>query len=553
MIPIKLAILWHQHQPHYRSGARMVLPWVRLHATKDYLEMAQHLEHHPTMHATINFVPSLIKQIDEYGEGIEDDLLHIARKTTSALLPQEIECLLVECFHSNYNRMIARSERYKELFEKKNRGEEFSAGDLRDLIVHHALAWTGEFAREEEPFASLLRKERNYSEEEKELLLAAKEKLIDRILPLHRELMKKGQIEISTTPYYHPILPLLCDTDSAREAVPDMQLPDKRFSSIGDAYEQVRRAKEIYEERFGTKATGMWPAEGSISNAALHVLLDEDIAWAASDETVLLNSLNHEMSGKDDRSAGDLEKYFPRKYVANGKEIILFFRDHGLSDKIGFEYANWDAKDAANNFAQGCINIRAQILDRFGEEILKQACISIILDGENCWETYFENGKYFLQELYTLLTSTPEIESVTFSKAIEEIGKERIRSLTHITAGSWINANFNIWIGHPEKNLAWDLLADAREALDKFEPKTAETQHQYEAAHTSLLKAEGSDWFWWYGGDNASAQKHIFDVLFRTHVIDVYIHLRLPVPSELHESIGDGQITSQGGAMHRAE
>lgn len=515
--------------------------------------MVQHLEHHPDMHATINFVPSLIKQIDEYGEGIEDDLLHIARKPTSALLPKEKECLLVECFLSNYNRMISRSERYKELFEMNDRGEEFSVQDLRDLIVHHALAWTGEFAREEEPFASLVRKERNYSEEEKELLLTAKERLIDRILPLHRELMEKNQIEISTTPYYHPILPLLCDTDSAREAVPDMQLPDKRFSSVGDAYEQVRRAKEIYQERFGTQVTGMWPAEGSISNVALQILLDEDISWAASDETVLFNSLNHENSEKDDRSAGDLEKYFPRKYIANEREIVLFFRDHGLSDKIGFEYAKWDAKDAARDFAQECKNIRAKILDRFGEDVLKQACISIILDGENCWETYFENGKYFLHELYTVLTSTPEIESVTFSKAIEEIGKERIRPLTHITAGSWINGNFNIWIGHPEKNLAWDLLADAREALNTFEPKTAETQHQYEAAHTSLLKAEGSDWFWWYGEDNASAQKHIFDVVFRTHVIDVYIHLRLPVPPELHESIGDGQITSHGGAMHKAE
>jgi alpha-amylase/alpha-mannosidase (GH57 family) len=297
----------------------------------------------------------------------------------------------------------------------------------------------------------------------------------------------------------------------------------------------------------------MWPAEGSISNAALHVLLDENISWAASDETVLLNSLNHENSEKDDRSAGDLEKYFPRKYIANEKEIILFFRDHGLSDKIGFEYASWDARDAALDFAQQCKNIRAQLLERFGEEILKQACISIILDGENCWENYYENGKYFLDEFYTALTSTPEIESVTFSDAIEEIGKDKIRALTHITAGSWINANFNIWIGNSEKNRAWELLTDAREALDKFEPQGAETQQHYEAAHTSLLKAEGSDWMWWFGDDNASAQKRIFDQLFRAHLIEVYLHLRLPVPKELHVPIGGGRWTDRGGTMHRAE
>jgi alpha-amylase/alpha-mannosidase (GH57 family) len=205
------------------------------------------------------------------------------------------------------------------------------------------------------------------------------------------------------------------------------------------------------------------------------------------------------------------------------------------------------------DFAQQCKNVRTLILDHFGEDALKQACISIILDGENCWENFYENGKYFLHEFYSAMTSTPEIESVTFSKAIEEIGKDKIRELTHITAGSWINANFNIWIGNPEKNRAWELLADARESLNNFEPQGAESQQYYEAAHTSLLKAEGSDWFWWYGEDNASAQKHIFDVLFRSHVIEVYIHLRLPVPPELHQSIGDGHTTYQGGAMQRAE
>jgi alpha-amylase/alpha-mannosidase (GH57 family) len=529
----------------------MVLPWVRLHATKDYLEMAQHLEKHPKMRATINLVPILIKQIEGYQDGMEDDLLHIARKETSALLPKEREYLLTECFHTNYNRMIARSERYKELFEKKNRSEEFATDDLRDLIVHHALAWTGEFAREEEPFASLLKKERNYSEEEKMYLLSEKEKLIDCILPLHGSLRESGQIEVSTTPYYHPILPLICDTDSAHEAMPDSTLPQKRFSGVNDAFEQVRRAMEVYEERFGHKVQGMWPAEGSISDAALQILMEENIEWTASDETVLLNSLVR--SESDDRAYGDLEKYFPRKFTGHGKEIIIFFRDHGLSDKIGFEYASWDARDAANDFVHECKRIRDSVLEKFGEDALKQACISVILDGENCWENYYENGKYFLNEFYNALTSTLEIETVTFSQAMGEIGKENIRSLSHVVAGSWVGGNFKIWIGDPEKNRAWDLLAVAAEALHNFPASDADSREHYDDAHTSLLKAEGSDWMWWYGDDNASAQKLIFDQLFRAHLIEVYVHLRLPVPEELHQAIGGGKWTDRGGAMHRAE
>jgi alpha-amylase/alpha-mannosidase (GH57 family) len=551
VIPIKLALLWHQHQPDYRSGPRMVLPWVRMHATKDYLEMAQHLERHPKMRATINLVPILIKQIEGYQDGMEDDLLHIAKKETGALSEKEKKYLLAECFHSNVNRMIARSERYNELFEKKQRGNEFGEDDLRDLIIHFGLAWTGEFCREEEPYASLIKKGRYFTEEEKILFLNEQEIIIDRILPLHSELFENGQIEISATPYYHPILPLLCDTDAAREAMPDVTLPQNKFSRLNDGYEHVRRAMEIYEERFGLKLQGMWPAEGSISDTALQILMEENIQWTASDETVLLNSLQH--SSSDDRRYNELEKCFPRKYIGHAREIVLFFRDHGLSDKIGFEYASWDARDAANDFVNECKRIRDSILQQFGEEALKQACISVILDGENCWENYYENGKYFLNEFYTALTSTPEIQTVTFSQAIEEIGKENIRPLSHVVAGSWVGGNFKIWIGDPEKNRAWDLLADAAEALHGFAASDAESREHYDDAHTSLLKAEGSDWMWWYGDDNASAQKQIFDQLFRAHLIEVYVHLRLPVPKELLEPIGGGNWTSSGGAMHRAE
>ena len=530
----------------------MALPWVRLHATKDYLEMAQHLERYPNMRATINLVPILIKQIEAYQDGMEDDLLHIEKKDTSALTQKERNHLLSECFHTNLSRVISRSPRYTELFQKKEKGEGFSDDELRDLVIHYELAWTGEFIREEEPYATLLAKDRNFSEQEKLDLLRAQEMIVDRILPLHSAMFEKGQIEISTTPYYHPILPLICSTDSAVEAVSNIPLPHKKFSSKDDAYEHIRRGKEVFEERFGLPPKGMWPSEGSISNEALEVLAHENISWAASDEAVLANSLNHKDSERDDKHYQDLEKFFPRKFSMGGNEIVVFFRDHILSDMIGFEYATWDAHDAAMNFLEHCKTIRNSIIERFGEETLKTACISVILDGENCWESYPENGKHFLNEFYSALTSAAEIEPVTFSQALSEIGKEHIRSLSHVVAGSWVYGNFKIWIGEPEKNRAWDMLSDAREVLQRYEPDTAETQEHYEAAHTSLLKAEGSDWFWWYDDDNASAQKQIFDELFRLHILEMYIHLRHPVPRELLQPVGKYESPGEGGAMHKA-
>jgi len=553
VIPIKFALLWHQHQPDYRTDEEIVLPWVRLHATKDYLEMVQHLERYPTMHAIINLVPSLIRQIEAYRDGAEDEILQISKKATASLAEDEKQFLIRNCFNVNRERMIARSSRYKELWEKQHNNESFDETDLRDLAIHFALAWTGEFSRFESPFDMLIQKDRDYTEDEKILLFSSLQKIFEKILPYHKKLLDSGQIEISATPFYHPILPLLCDTNSAAEAMQNVLLPQKRFSFPRDAYEQVNRAKILYQERFDHELQGMWPAEGSISNDALKVLIEENITWTASDESVLLNSLTHEASGNDDKKYGEMEKYFPRSFTHGEKNITIFFRDHGLSDSIGFEYAKWDAYDAAMNFVNRCKEIREKILDRFGEDVLKEACICVILDGENCWENYYENGKYFLDEFYKALTTTPEISPVTLSQAIEGIGPRNIRTVSHIVAGSWINANFKIWIGHAEKNRAWELLANAAETFHSFRVIDAESEHHYQSAYIALLQAEGSDWFWWYGDDNSSAQKHMFDSIFRSHLVDMYIHLRLPVPHELFENIGHEDVSNgQSGAMHRA-
>jgi alpha-amylase/alpha-mannosidase (GH57 family) len=542
MIPIKLAILWHQHQPYYKAEGKFHLPWVRLHTTKDYAEMAEHIACFPKLHATINLVPSLVGQIESYMEGVEDDVLKLSRKPTEELTNDEKIYLLENCYHANPERMIKRSARYQELRKKTG---QFTNEDYRDLVVHYGLAWLGEFERRKEFYQYYLNKDRGFTEKEKNKLFTELHTLFNYTLDIHRRLASSGQVEISTTPFYHPILPLLCDSNSAHEAMPELSLPEKRFAAPHHATEQVKRGLDFMTERFGNRPNGMWPSEGSISSAALDILSAEGIKWTATDEAVLLKSLR-------DFEYEELEKYFPRKYSSGENDITIFFRDHHLSDKIGFDYQSWKAEDAAADMIESIRDIRQAILDRYGEDALQNACIPIILDGENCWEYYEANGYNFLQALYKSLSAADDIQTVTFSEAIADIGSENIRPIDNITAGSWINGNFKIWIGHEEKNQAWELLADAAKLFDLLEVDDAGFAQTKELAFRELLKAEGSDWFWWYGDDHHSHHKDIFDELFRLHLINFYTILGIKPPEELSIPIGNEQSTSQFSSMHRS-
>lgn len=518
------------------------MPWVRLHTTKDYAEMAEHIACFPKLHATINLVPSLVGQIESYMEGVEDDVLKLSRKPTEELTNDEKIHLLENCYHVNPERMIKRSARYQELRKKT---KQFTEEDYRDLVVHYGLAWLGEFERRKEFYQYYLNKDRGFTEKEKNKLFTELHTLFNYTLDIHRRLASSGQVEISTTPFYHPILPLLCDSNSAHEAMPELSLPEKRFAAPHHATEQVKRGLDFMTERFGNRPNGMWPSEGSISSAALDILSAEGIKWTATDEAVLLKSLR-------DFEYEELEKYFPRKYSSGENDITIFFRDHHLSDKIGFDYQSWKAEDAAADMIESIRDIRQAILDRHGEDALQNACIPIILDGENCWEYYEANGYHFLQALYKSLSAADDIQTVTFSEAIADIGSENIRPIDNITAGSWINGNFKIWIGHEEKNQAWELLADAAKLFDLLEVDDAGFAQTKELAFRELLKAEGSDWFWWYGDDHHSHHKDIFDELFRLHLINFYTILGIKPPEELSIPIGNEQSTSQFSSMHRS-
>lgn len=565
--PIKLCLLWHQHQPYYRAGNEFLMPWAWLHATKDYLEMAEHFERHPEMHGTINLVPSLLLQIEEYLSGTaHDPVIELMSKPAKALSASEKEQMLDNFFYAHRERVIDRSPRFRELFEAAqgpNREKRFTLQDYRDLAVHYSLAWTGEIARMREPFKSLIEQDRDYSENDKQALARAQIENVRRIVPLHKELAKRGQVELSTSPFYHPILPLLIDTDSARETMPDVKLPRNRFHAPGEAENQIAQAQKYFAEKVGVNPNGMWPSEGSLSAEALSLIRKKGFAWTASDESVLANSLaGQTIPAGEKQIRPEHARFFPWRFDTASGEITIFFRDHGLSDDIGFRYQSWNADDACNHFLHNILHIRSGLIAEYGEEIMEQACISVILDGENCWEYYPNNGLEFLDKFYSMLTTTPEVQAVTFREMLANTKLENLPKLPRFVAGSWINANFSIWIGHSEDNAAWDALFAARTAIEEARGKAkqlhgverAEALARIEEAQTELMIAEGSDWCWWYGDDHFSAQNDLFDELYRMHLREVYRALDLPVPEDISIPIAGrfatGAQVAHYGAMH---
>jgi alpha-amylase/alpha-mannosidase (GH57 family) len=537
---IRVCILWHQHQPYYRIGDRFVMPWVWLHATKDYLEMAQHLERHPGVKATINLVPSLLKQIEEYLSGdVNDPVVDLMSKASSELSANEKEFMLDNFFLANPDTVIKRSPRYYELFERWQGGDrDFSEQDYRDLSIHYSLAWTGEINRRSEPWKHLVAKDRGYTEEDRRELVAAQRIAVEQIFSLHRSLAASGQVELSTSPFYHPILPLVADTNVARESIRDISLPLHRFARTDDAELQLSRAIEHFQEVFGVTPKGLWPGEGSVSNAALRLIRKSGIEWTATDEGVLERSLGHHAAIQHPFVQNGLAKFTPWKYDTGEDSITIFFRDHRISDNIGFTYQSWDARDAVADVLGHIKDIRTKIME-VAPDSLGSACVSIILDGENCWEYYPNNGFEFLDALYSALESSSTIRTCTYSEATQS--DEPYPSIQNVVAGSWINSNFRIWIGHPEDNAAWDALYAVREAFTIAEQRAsqlpeverAHAQPRLQSALEHILVAEGSDWCWWYGDDHHSSQRDLFDALFRQHLRAVYVLLGRPVPEDL--------------------
>ncbi len=529
-----VALLWHMHQPDYgsRQTGEIYLPWTRFHAAKDYYDMGALIEDAPGLRLTLNVVPSLMDQLTAYGNGTaRDTYAALTLKNPGDLDAHEKEFLLRSFFQLPHQRMVEPHPRYRELLERRGAADErgrypdglkrFTTRDYRDLQVWFNLAWCGGELRRQPEIAALFQKGKRYTEDDKRQLIEMQQSFAGRILPLYRRLMESGSVEVSVSPYYHPILPLLCDIRSAQEMLPHLRLPEHTFSYPEDARRQIAEARRRYEEVFRKPPHGMWPPEGSLSDAAISLADESGFVWLASDEGVLANSL---------RKAGQASDNLPAKrkfsaYRWGEKGPALFFRDHGLSDLIGFTYSRWNAREAAEDFVRRLKQIHSDLSNERGHHV-----VPIILDGENAWEHFHDNGVEFIRTLYQLLTKTPALRTVTFSEFLElEPAREPLRT---IAAGSWIYSNFATWVGHPEKNRAWDLLAAARRAIGSAAAKKIDPDRAEEAWREMMI-AQGSDWFWWYGDDHETQNAAEFDALFRSHVKNVYRYLGQACPPDL--------------------
>ncbi len=521
----KVAILWHMHQPNYREPhtGRLALPWVRLHALKDYLDMPLKAAARDEIRVTFNLVPSLIDQLQAYQEGSVDRHLELSRiRAVEVTDDLRIE-ILDSFFCANPARMIIPYPRYRQLYDKYSAAAAesgtlahlFSSEEIRDLQVWSNLAWVDPMFRDEPPIRTLVAKGRHYTEEEKAALLEWQLDLIGRIIPTYQKLQDEDRLEVSFTPYYHPILPLLCDTNIATEALPSLKLPRNRFAHPEDAEKQIVMAIERYRELFGRELEGLWPSEGSVSEEVADIASRLGIKWMATDEEVLTHSLTKSGLRRRENPVHRMYEY--------PSGLKLLFRDHTLSDRLGFVYSSWDAAKAVDDFIGHIKRLGTKYADQ-----QEHAVIPIILDGENAWEYFPDDGNEFLDLFYDRLADDPSIETVTFGQATRSL---KARPLPRLFAGSWINHNFRIWIGHPEDNAAWQLLSRTRDDLVAFENENPEFDpDRLAGAWRQIYVAEGSDWCWWYGDDHRSDHDEQFDLIYRKHLAAVYELLDLEVP-----------------------
>jgi alpha-amylase/alpha-mannosidase (GH57 family) len=547
MPALRLIFLWHQHQPFYKDlvTGEYRLPWVRMHALKDYYGMVKLLDEFPNVHQNFNLVPSLITQIQDYVAGTaEDPFLTVAAKPAKDLTQKERLFALQYLFQANHANVIGRYPRYRELLERfRQNGDSaekaekyFETQQFTDLQVLSQIAWFDEFFLEDKDVAALIRKERNYSLEDQSFVIKRERELLAKVLPAYADAAKKGSIEISATPFYHPILPLVCDTNAGAVSSPGLPLPQTRFRHPEDAREQLVRALDLHQQVFGLRPQGVWPSEGSVSEEVLAIAHSLGIKWMATDEEVLGRSTGVFFQ-RD--SAGRLpahlaERLYNINRYENGHTAMhMVFRDHAISDLIGFVYSGMDPGDAARHLLHNIKEAAKPVLAQG-----RDAVVSVILDGENAWEYYPKSGREFLRRFYDALQHEAGLEPVTISEAIAR--QRNVSPLKSLVPGSWINANFNVWIGAPEDNRAWDYLHHAREFYAQHAARASEAQRKL--AFEEIMIAEGSDWNWWYGPEHHSANDRDFDELYRKHLSNIYQALGAVPPDYLSQPITGGEV-----------
>ncbi len=533
-------LIWHQHQPFYAVDSQTGLvsaPWVRFHAAKDYVDMVTLIEQYPRIRMTINLTPSLIRQIEAFNAGQRDVVWALTLRPAEQLTDEEKDYILRRFFDIN-GRILARFPRYVELQHMRGGADDASIAaaiaswtpqDFRDLQVLFNLAWTDPDYLVEKPLAALVAKGRNYSEADKQIVLQKHADLMAQVIPVHKRLQDEGRIEVTFTPYAHPILPLLIDTNLALQALPDISVPTTRFIHGDDAIQHIERGIALYEQVFGRRPRGMWPAEGAVAQLMVGMTARAGIQWMVTDEGILANSLGLDFT----RLAEGVPMNAPALYrpytVGKGKDTVtIFFRDTTLSNKVSFDYSQMPAQEAVKDFVGRLHALRDRLRDEAGGPYV----ITLILDGENAWEWYEGDGKDFLHGIYRALNDDPTLQTVTPLEFLS-LYPHKPPIIPELWAGSWDSANFATWIGEEEENRAWEYLAQVRADLDPYLKQGKLPTDQLEKAYQAMLAAEGSDWFWWYGADKDSGNDAAFDAGFRETLGQVYDALGLPRPDFL--------------------
>ncbi len=530
---LEVLFLWHLHQPHYGMAgeSEYLLPWTRLHAVKAYYDMARHLEECPQIRGTFNFSGSLLQQLIQLSDqGWRDRWWRWCQ-----LRPEEIDLptrreLVRHFFSISFERGVAPQPRYVELYGRREElgvdgcAQTFEAQDFLDLQVLFNLAWCGHFAESDFPLVARLRqKGQQFTVDERDALLELHLEIVAKILPLYRNLADRDQIEITVSPMYHPIMPLVIDTESAAVATPNRPRPTP-YRAPEYAADQLREARDLAQSIFGRRPSGIWPSEGSVSPAAYELFAEAGVDWIATDEEILRRSLG--------RHHFDRDQCMWRPWtLGEGQGPKIFFRDRWLSDQVGFVYTSNPPKSAARDLLSHLQGIRRSLPDSRG-------CVAIILDGENPWEHYEDSGYPFLKALYEGLTESVGLETSVFSEATAEPGQ-----LPHLHSGSWIMGNYQIWIGHEETNSAWEWVRRAHELIDT-KSEAGFDEQRLQKAKENLRIAQGSDWFWWYGGDFSSEQDAEFDALFRSFIIEIWELLGEESPRELSTPLYEHHLTA---------
>ena len=562
---LNVVLCWHMHQPYYREGLKGAyhLPWVYLHGIKDYSDMAAHLERYPAMRTVVNFAPVLLEQLDDYAQQL-DVLLKHGKPTQDHMLnllsgveriPSDAASrlrIVRDCQRCNAVRMIHPYPAFHRLLSMIGVTDETSGDSaglpwlmgylseqyFLDLLTWYHLVWLGHSLRQLPLVRRLMTQEKNYSAADRHELLHLIQNCIAGLIPRYRALAQRGQIELSMTPYGHPIVPLLNDFSNLRDAMPDAPVPDAPGYPGGAERSRWHLAHgvEVFERYFGMKPAGVWLSEGGVSEDALAQLDKMNFSWTASGEGVWRNSCDK--SGYPPEQTQTKRALFSPAQV-DGFKTRVFFRDDGLSDLIGFKYSDWHADDAVGDFVQHLENIATF----FGKEANRHV-VSVILDGENAWEYYPDNGHHFLNSLYAALSNHPTLKIGTFAEQVAHIPSKPMKRLA---AGSWVYGSFSTWIGSNDKNRGWDYLVAAKQAFDSVVATGKLNADQLAMATRQLAVCEGSDWFWWFGDYNPASSVSDFEQLYRTQLRELYRLLGVAPPALL-----DVPLSSGGGWAENA-